>query len=94
MAILYFLGHLGPTILHKKFQIIWIKNEGVMAFFVISHFHNFQEFKKTIGMCGYLWVCFGMYGYVLEFNVSKRLSFGAGSLNSDPSACIIKFEKI
>ena len=28
-------------------------------------------------MCGYLWVCFGMYGYVLEFNVSKRLSFGA-----------------
>ena len=28
-------------------------------------------------MCWYLWVCFGMYGYVLEFNVSNRLSFGA-----------------
>ena len=43
-------------------------------------------------MCGYLWVCFGMYGYVMEFNVSKRLSFVAGSLNPDPSACLFQFQ--
>ena len=47
-----------------------------------------------IGMYGYIWVCMGMYGYIqvyrycqVEFNASKRLSFGAGSLNPDPSAC-------
>ena len=47
-----------------------------MSFFVISHFHKIKKFQK-IGMCGYLWVYFGMYGYVLEFNVSKQLSCGA-----------------
>ena len=26
---------------------------------------KFKNKNKTIGMCGYLWVCFGMYGYVL-----------------------------
>ena len=31
MAILYFFLHLGPKILHKKFQVISSKNEGVMA---------------------------------------------------------------
>ena len=47
-----------------------------------------------IGMYGYIWVCMGMYGYKqvyrycqVEFNVLKRLFFGAGSLNPDPSAC-------
>ena len=26
---------------------------------------KFKNLKKTIGMCGYLWVYFGIYGYVL-----------------------------
>ena len=33
MAILYFFLHYGPTILHKKFQVISSKNEGVTAIF-------------------------------------------------------------
>ena len=33
MAILYFFVHYGSTILHKKFQVISSKNEGVTAIF-------------------------------------------------------------
>ena len=80
MAILYLFIHLGPTMLHKKFQVISIKNEGVTAFFVISNFHN-------IYVCTDMGIlCHCNYCQV-EFNVSKRLSFGVGSLNPDPSAC-------
>ena len=59
MAILYFFVHLGPTMLHKKFQVISIKNEGVTAFFVISHFHKIYKIQKWVcmGISGYLWVC-------------------------------------
>ena len=58
MAILYSFIHLGPTMLHKKFQVISIKNEGVMAFFVISHFYKILKFQKLL-------VCVVIYGYVL-----------------------------
>ena len=58
MAILYLFIHLGPTMLHTKFQVISIKNEGVTAFFVISHFQKISKFQKVL-------VCVGIYGYVL-----------------------------
>ena len=38
MAILYFFLRYGSTILHKKFQVISSKNEGMMAIFVIFDF--------------------------------------------------------
>ena len=38
MAILYFFVHYGPMILHKKFQVILTKNEGLKAIFSISEF--------------------------------------------------------
>ena len=34
------------------------QNEGVTAFFVISHFHKIRKLKKLL-------VCVGIYGYVL-----------------------------
>ena len=80
MAILYFIIYLGPTMRYKKFKVILIRNEGVMSFFVISHFHN-------IYVCNDMGIlCHCNYCQV-EFNVSNHLSFGAGSLNPDPSAC-------
>jgi len=42
-------------------------------------------------MCGYLWVCIGMYGYGLEFDLSKQLSSRAGPLNLDPSLVLLVF---
>ena len=35
MAILYFFLHLGPKILHKKFQVILSKIEGLTTIFAI-----------------------------------------------------------
>ena len=66
MAILYFFIHLGPMMLHKKIQVILIRNEGMMVFFVISHCHNIYKNKKWVcmGMSGYLWVYMGMYGFI------------------------------
>ena len=34
MIILYFILGYDSKILHKKFQVIWIKNEGVAAIFL------------------------------------------------------------
>ena len=41
MAILYFIVHYDPTILHKKFQVILSKIEGVTAIFAIFDFFKF-----------------------------------------------------
>ena len=71
MAISYLFIHLGPMMIHKKFQVILIKNEGVTAFFVISHFHKILKFQKLlvcVGIYGYVLVCMGMFWILMYLN--------------------------
>ena len=74
MAILYFFIHLGPTMLHKKFQVILIRNDGMMAFFVISHFHNI-----------YVWVYYVIVTFVRwSLMCLNDYPLGLGSLKAKP----------
>ena len=41
MAILYFFVHYGPMILHKRFQLISSKIQGMTAIFAILDFLKF-----------------------------------------------------
>ena len=46
MAILYFFSRYGSKILHKKFQVISSKNEGVTVTFDFKFFNkNISKFK-------------------------------------------------
>ena len=62
MAILYFFIHLGSTMLHKKYQVILIRNEGMTAFFVISHFHNIYVCTDIYSKCIALKIFFIFFG--------------------------------
>ena len=61
--------HYGSTILHKKFQVISSKIEGVMAIF------NFFYFLSRFGHC-FVYI-FWNNGRILMFKVSKRPSRSA-----------------
>ena len=59
MAILFLFIHLGSIILHKKFQLILIKKEGMAVFFCDFTFS--LNLKKNYW---YVWVFMGMFWYV------------------------------
>ena len=55
MTILYFYLHWGPTILHKKFQVISSNIEGVVGIFVIDIFMlQYRPKGLQVGAKGHL----------------------------------------